>query len=537
MKKCTAIKISAFILLLLILSGCGSSAPANSQGAAANPPAAISDISAVTGKKTEYVYIPPQGVDISKEVHLTMYVLGDIPSDIDLVYQEVNKMLKDRINATIEMKYLSWGEWTSKYSLVLASGEDLDLMYTSDWANYSTESAKGAFYELTDDFINTYMPYVAKSQNPASLKQATIDGRLYAIPKNTAGLENEGWVIIRKDLEEKYGMSNIDSIEKLEEYYKAVLANESGVLPYAHAQITTTGAFNSVAWRQPNHLSYLTNIDWCYKYPGNNAAPDFSEITYCWYRDDAIPYYELMKKWADLGFWSKNAISNTEQTRDAFENGKSASLIWNETIFLAGRNLRSNNPEWDFEVLDVSPGTPRKQALFTNDAVAITSSSKNPERAAMFIDFVKSDLDFYFQICGGIKDKHYEIINDGTQWTLGPDADKYPWTPSLWCFNWNESTYPTDATVLPEQLEFRNIQEKLLISPDIAAFRFDMEPVKNEMAAINALAVEYGNILELGMAPDIQATLNEWKQKANSAGMGRIEAELEKQYNAWKSTL
>ncbi|MDR3121135.1 MAG: ABC transporter substrate-binding protein, partial [Clostridiales bacterium] len=497
--------------------------------------AASGPISTLDPAYAQFKYTVPDGLDISKPVDLTMYVLGDIPSDLDLVYTEVNKMLKETLNATITTKYLSWGEWTSKYSLILASGEDVDLMYTSDWAQYSPEAAKGAFYELTDEFLNTYMPYTVKSQDPASLKQATINGKLFAIPKNTAGLENEGWVMIRKDLEEKYGMSNIDNVDKLEEYYNAVLANESGILPFAAAEITTSGSFNSIVWRQPNQLSYLTNIDWCYQYKGSTAAPEYSEITYCWFRDDALPYYERMKKWADLGFWSKNAISNTEQTRDAFENGKSASLVWNETVFLAARNLRTNNPEWDAEVLDVNPGTPRKQALYTNDAIAIADSSENPERAAMFIDYVKNDIDFYFQICGGIKDKHYVINAEGKR-ELGPEADKYPWTPSLWCFNWDVDTYPLDATVLPEQIPFRVEQEKLLIAPDTMAFRFDIEPVKSEMAAINALAKEYGNVLELGMAQDIQATLAEWKQKAAAAGLPTIEAELEKQYTAWKST-
>jgi putative aldouronate transport system substrate-binding protein len=249
-----------------------------------------------------------------------------------------------------------------------------------------------------------------------------------------------------------------------------------------------------------------------------------------------MPYYELMRKWGELGFWSKNAITNKDQVRDSFENGKSASLTWNTTIFLAGRNLRENNPEWDFEALDISPGTPRRQALYTNDAIAIAEASMNPERAAMFIDFVKSDIDFYFQICGGVKDRHYIIDSDGMR-DLGPDSDKYPWTPSLWCFNWFDDNYPRSASTIKEELDFTAEQSKLILAPDIMAFRFDVEPVKNEMAAINALRDEYRPMLELGMQADIAQTVAEWKQKAEAAGLNAIDAELERQYNAWKSTL
>lgn len=477
----------------------------------------------------------PTAPDISKEVSLVMYLLGDVPSDLDRVYEQFNPILKERINATLKTNYLSWGDWQTKYSLILAAGEGVDLMYTSDWAYYTTESAKGAFLELTDEFMNTYMPMTLASQDPASLKQATIGGKLYAIPKNTAGLEGENWVMIRKDLREKYGMAEITSIEQLEEFYIAVLENESGVLPFA---ASADGGFNSTAWRQPNQLYYLTNIDWCYQISGTEtkAPADFSEITYAWFRDDAIPYYELMKKWSDLGFWSKNAINNTEQVRDAFENGKSASLTWNMTIFLAGKNLRDNNAEWDFEALDINPGTARKQALYTNDAIAIASTSENPERAAMFIDLVKNDLEVYMALNGGIEDVHYVINADGTR-GLGPEADKYPWAPSTWCFNLARGVAPDNADILDEEVVFTEEQEKLIVAPDMAAFRFDVEPVKNELAAVNALKDEFSPMLQLGMVEDIAATVADWQSKAEAAGLAKIEEEMKKQYEEWYASM
>ncbi len=530
MKKLTG--MLALVLLLALIAGCGaggntspaagtSAAPATTK-AAADSPAAQSQAPA-----------EPEGIDTSKEVALVMYVLGDVPADLDKVYAEANVVLKEKINATLKTNYLAWSDWRTKYSLTLASGENVDLMYTSDWAYYSTEAAKGAFLELTDDFMNTYMPMTVASQEPASLMQATIGGKLYAIPKNTAGLEGESWVIVRKDLADKYGITSISNIQELEDYYKAVLENEKGLLPFA---ASADGGFNAQAWRQPNELFYLTNIDWCYQYKGSDAAPAFEELTYCWFRDDAIPYYELMKKWADLGFWSKNAISNTEQVRDAFENGKSASLTWNSTIFLAGRNLRENNAEWDFMAVDVNPGTMRKQALYTNDAIAIASASKNPERAAMFIDYIKNDLDVHLAFVGGIKGVHWDLNADG-QRIKGPEADKYPWNPSLWCFNPADGFLPVDADVLPEQKAFEDQQMTLVKTPVAMAFRFDVEPIKSELAAIDALRDEYRPMLQLGMAKDIQATVAEWKQKAEAAGLAKIEAEMKTQYEAWVATL
>ena len=521
----------AVAMLAALMAGCTSAAPSASPAAATAKPADTA--AADTADDAVEAATEPEGIDISKEVTLIMYVLGDEPSDLNRVYEEFNKLLKDRINATLKTNYLSWGDWQTKYALVLAAGESIDLMYTSDWAYYTTETAKGSFYELTDEFLQTYMPLSMASQHPASIKQATIGGKLFAMPKNLSGLEGESWVAIRKDLREKYGMDEIKNIEDLEAFYIKVTENEN-FLPYA---ASADGGFNAQAWRQPHQLYYLTNIDWCYQISGREikAPKDFSEITYSWFRDDAMPYYELMKKWAGLNFWSKNAIANTEQVRDAFENGKSASLTWNPTIFSAGKNLRENNAEWDFEAIDINPGTIRKQSLYTNDAIAIAATSQNPERAAMFIDLVKNDLELHLALIGGIEGVHY-VLEDGTR-APGPEADKYPWNPSTWCFNPAEDFLRTDVPVTPDQAPFEAIQKELLLAPDMAAFRFDVELVKNELAAINALRDEYRPMLQLGMVDDIDATVAEWKGKVEAAGLAAVEAELKKQYEAWYATL
>ncbi|MDR1532249.1 MAG: ABC transporter substrate-binding protein [Clostridiales bacterium] len=477
---------------------------------------------------------PAEGAPgISQHVDLTMYLLGDVPADQELVQAELNKQLNEKLNVTLTTKYLSWGDYMTKYSLILASGQDVDLIYTSDWAFYPTEAAKGAFYELTDEFMELYMPNVLKTQAPESLNQARINGKLYAIPKNNTGLEGESYVMIRKDLREKYGMGTIDSLEKLEEYFKAVLANESGILPYAANY--DAGGFYMEAYLQPNSI-YGAGPGYSYS-AASTEAPEFSELEYTWFREDIIPYYERMKQWAEWGFWSKNAISNTEATRDAFENGKSASLGQNPgTLYTAGRNLSNNNPEWTYEVLDVCPGTNRHPSMYTGDCMAIADASKKPERTAMLIDLIKSDLDVYLCLVGGIEGKHYVLDEDGSR-LLGPEADKYPWDSGTWGFRWNDAMLPRDASMTAEQAAFEEGQKKLFLAPDVLGFRFDREPVKNEMAAVEAIADEYVDMFHLGMVPDIRGTVAEWKAKTEAAGLPVIEAEFEKQYNAWKATL
>ena len=76
--------------------------------------------------------------------NLTMYLIGDRPVDNDEVFAKINEKLKEEINATIDVKFMSWGEYEQKYPLIFASGEDWDIIYTADWCFYNAQATKQA---------------------------------------------------------------------------------------------------------------------------------------------------------------------------------------------------------------------------------------------------------------------------------------------------------------------------------------------------------------------------------------------------------
>ena len=107
--------LAALTMGLGILSGC-TGAPASSA------PAQTASVSA-----------PASGAqagepDTSEAVTLTMYLIGDRPVDNDEVFAKINEKLKEEINATIDVKFMSWGEYEQKYPLIFASGEDWDII-------------------------------------------------------------------------------------------------------------------------------------------------------------------------------------------------------------------------------------------------------------------------------------------------------------------------------------------------------------------------------------------------------------------------
>ena len=72
------------------------------------------------------------GGDTSEYVELKMYLLGDRTPDFDEVYGEINNILKEKLNCTISVDFLSWGEHDTKYSLLFAGEEEFDLVFRSE---------------------------------------------------------------------------------------------------------------------------------------------------------------------------------------------------------------------------------------------------------------------------------------------------------------------------------------------------------------------------------------------------------------------
>ena len=85
-----------------------------------------------------------------------------------------------------EVTFMSWSDYQTMYSLALAGGEDIDIIFTAPWCYMYNEAAKGSFYELTTDFINTYMPLTTKYQAEASWSETTIAGKTIAVSSNQA---------------------------------------------------------------------------------------------------------------------------------------------------------------------------------------------------------------------------------------------------------------------------------------------------------------------------------------------------------------
>ncbi len=528
------------VLVMLTTAGCGgtttptaSSEPAKSSESVAASESASESASASEEAPKANMY---GEVDITDPVDIVYYHLGDTPKDLQSVLDYVNDTyLVPKVNAKLSILFLPWSDWKTKYSLTLAGGDQVDLMYTSDWAYYSQEAAKGAFLEITDDFVSKYMPMTKEKQVPASWDEVKIGGKMFSIPQSKIN-HNDGMVVIRDDLRTKYNLPELTSVDDFENYLFTIAKNEDSILAYNASK--DNDSFN-IFYNQD--LSKVDiGYDFSYDYKGDTAIPSVDEVRYQFFDPDYVSILKRMKTWAEKGVFPKNALNNDIQVRDSMQNGKSAALSWNFTVYSAGKQMRTNNADWVPGYYDITPNGMHIPMKYSNDCIAIAAVSKNPERAAATLDVMKFDPNVGFALRAGLENVHWTAVG-ATEYKEIPE--KTPdYLPDAWTWgirptqNYFEGLVPGFRKLLgdgsPETVQNDAMIEKwtaVYKNPPCRAFRFDETSVTNELAAVNALRDQYMPALRLGMAGDVDAKIAEFKNAADGAGLGKITTEFKAQ--------
>lgn len=531
--KKLSLTVTGALAFMLLLAGCSNSNTNSNSSTGSGTSAPSSPIGGGFTKETAAGGAYAK-LDTSKPATIIWFALGDQPADLDAVLNEANtKYLQPVLNATLQVKFMSWSDYTTKYPLVLAGGEDADLIYTAQWAFFQQEGSKGAFKELSDEFLKTYMPQTYKNQAPASWDEVRLGGKVYAVTRNMLPLPNYKFMAVREDLIQKYKLSPVTDLASFQNYLFTIAEKEKGV--QALASTGSNSELRDVLALQNNGVYSISAANYPFVYKDTNgltAPPEPNEVEYFYTSKYYKDFIDLMKDWADKGVWSKNAINNTVSTADAYSQGKSATLPWTDAVFGYGQQLEAAQLGTAVYV-DITNKIVSRSTIYSGDAMAIPNSSKNPERAGMVLDYIKNDKDLNFLITGGIAGKHYVLESDGT-YSKGPDADNFGWNAFAWGIqnDWAPQPHNRDPRELAIISDLKAREKSLPIN----GFLFDQTPVKNEMAVINSLVQEYSPSFELGaFGSKTDEKFTKYQEKLKNAGLEKVMDEFKKQYGDYLS--
>lgn len=530
-------KIKKLFSLLLVaslvfsLAACGEKKNSNTNtGADTSTPTPTEATAEATEAPTE------AAIDTSERADLVFYVMGDAPKDEQIVEDAVNKILLEKLNATVDFQFSTWTDWSQKYNLELTSGS-ADLIYTANWNNYATLANSGAFAEL-DDMLATYAPNISKSMDPSLLEQCKIGGKIYAVPNTWPEYTING-ISYREDLRTKYNLPVPNSIDNLEAYLLGIKQND----PAQGLLTVTTGESTGlqVAFDAASILNFkypwVTFNGLPYGLAANYDTP--SDVYDYWNSDDFVTDMKLLKKFADEGFWSRSALSDTNDS-EAYNNGTCVAVVAGQNPnknIAAITNFEENHPDWKSEY--VAYGEVNGvifPAHATQNATSIVSSSKNQERALMVLDLMLYDKELNDLIEYGIKGTHYDVDANGVYQKLTEDNFNYEGF-NTWALRNGDYKLPqaSDA-ILNEMFEKYKALGAKTKFPNVniySGFAEDYSGYEVERSAVSDVMRQYLAPLQAGLVSDVDASVAEFRQKVKDAGIDTCIEQFKTQWAAY----
>ncbi|WP_025028994.1 ABC transporter substrate-binding protein [Caldalkalibacillus mannanilyticus] len=448
-----------------------------------------------------------------KEEHVTLlwYLIGTPQKDIDQVMEKVNEYTKEKINATIDLRMLDWGEFNDRMQVITTSGDAYDIAFTSSWANnYALNARRGAFVAL-NDLMDQYGQEMKQLIDPAFLEGAQIDGKLYAVPTNKE-VGQQAVLSFNHELVKKHNLdiSQVNSLEDLEPLLAVIKEKESGVTPIA--TFDTYLPFDSILQEE---------MPFAFRLDGNT-----DEVVNKYEEAETMKALKTMHDYYKKGYIRPDAATSTDswplETPNWFVRKELyqpyAESIWSRA---AGYEIVTR---------------PLHQPYVFNNSVtgsmqAISATSKNPEKAMMFLNLLNSDPYLRNLLDKGIEGVHYEENADGTIKDLSARVERYN-MPSFALGNQLIlKLYEDDPADKWEA--FAAFNASAIQSPALG-FYFDSNPVRTEIAAISNVTSEFAPALLKG-AVDPEQYIPAFNKKLYEAGMQKVLDEIQRQYDAWKA--
>lgn len=460
-------------------------------------------------------------------VALTIMFHGSNVTDDSAVMEKVNAYLAEKINATLDVIWGTWGDFDTNATMSLNAGDPIDMYFTCSWSQdeYNAYAKKGMWTRLDDPNNNLIEKYAADlwATLPQVLTEgATIEGSdglgVYAVPGYKDIATQNCWDV-NVTLLEKYGYT-LDDIKNADYYsfgdiLKTVKEGEGDAFYplLVEGMVLERMVTNSIIVAgdsgSTNLLSYYIN-------PADTAELGaYGNVMLNKFATDEYKKFVEKTREYFLAGYIDPAMAVAETANDTRVNKQLTGqyLIGTQSYALGYELQASQERNIHVEMVPVTP--PYVDTTSSQGAmVAISTASANPDRAMMFLNLLNTDPTLMTLLNYGVESIHYNLTGDGLVEFTDKRADYQPWTNGM-----------GNVTLLPPTVgqgvgfwdTFKAYYGEAHKIP-IIGFTFDSTPVQVEMSALANVAAEFALALDTG-AVDPTEKLPEFLQKLDAAGM------------------
>ena len=448
---------------------------------------------------------------------INWFLPGTVQRDVASVENEINSYLKDKLNATVKINILENAQYKDKLSNMIQAGEYFDMCFAANWMlDYPVNAENGAFVEF-DELLPKYMPKTLEMSDPMALECVKVTDKIYGLPVIKENATCYGWVY-RKDLADKYNidMTTVKTHKDLAEVARIIKANEPDIkypIDWALDTCPAGGALLDFRVSTANNLGFLYS-DKEVKIVKRLDQPEVLE--------GARLAHELYKE----GLVKEDILTNFNDHSTRMKNGQTFAML----APLKPGKVKEDYKNLNFELEQIEITEPK---MPTNPGISsmmvISATSKNPARVARFIELLNTDKYLYNLVIFGIEGKHYEKVSDNVVKVIADSG--YTLGSSQWMIGNVYNSYTTVEEDPDKYIKLKAFDEGAKPSK-IAGFNFVTDTVQTELATVATVDAQYNAQLLLG-AIDPDTIIDDYKAALESAGLDKIQAELQRQIDEY----
>ena len=439
---------------------------------------------------------------------LIWYVPGEPQDDMATVLAEANKIVEAEIGAKIDLQFIPQASYTERIQMLMASQQEFDMMLTGYVNNFASAYQKGGLMNITeyvksDKELYDMLPEYA-------WQAASFDNEIYAVPNEQIWATSWAFAI-RKDLADKYGYdtNKFKSMEDANEFWALVQENDPDIIPF---------------YMSTDEAPYLINK---YEKIAGGVSWDVDNGEFVVYStSDVERQHGIYKKdLYDRGILRKDIATATNQAADYKAGRYATSMFSYKPGVEVAKKIESG---YDWVMIPVSEAYTTRSSINAT-MTAVSSTSKNPEKAVEFIKLINTNVDLYRLICHGIEGKHYEKISDNmiryipnTGYAVQAD----------WKFGNQFNAYPVEGQTEDVWEQTEKINAEATISP-LIGFSFIPDKIQTELAQISTITARY-NIRSGLVDVANDKVWEQYKADLRKAGVDKVYDEVIRQYNEFK---
>ena len=448
------------------------------------------------------------GASTEETTEIVWMIRGDEPKNYDSVMAAVNEKLKADINMTLDLRFISPGDYDTKMQMAMAGGDDWDLCFTSHWANnYVNAAGKGAYLELSEEMLKENAPNMMSTIPEKFWDGIKVNGNIYALMNYQVMYDQAGYMILKEAVDEQgIDVNSIDSWDSL----NATLKTLKEAYPDKYAT-RGGGVINHDLIFQEEPQTTIMNM------PFLTYDPETQKISNTIYFENIEENLKSMKLWKDEGYVPADAATMKDEVTMLSQGQILSRYSRIKPGNDAALKVQYGNDWVSFPLSEGVINTMAVQSTLT----AVNVNSEHPEKAIQLFDYIFGSEEVSNMLFFGLEGQDYELV-DGRVQTL-PDC----WVASAWMLGNQFNAYLTEADVEGVWEETMKGNEEAALDP-LFGFVPDRPPIETEMATCEAIWLEYKDILYYGLQ-DYNTVVPEMLDKMNKAGLEKVTAELQSQ--------